>query len=289
MSKKIAFLLDTGSSYPPYDSDCYVLPMVINVTDDSKKDTSYFDNENLTRQELNGFLDKNLKMSTSQPIIGMIFDKLEELYKNYDLVIAIPLSKYLSSAYSTILSLKQEFGEDKLLVADINAMSISGNWFVKQVKEYLTKNDNEISQESLDKLAEHARAKTCGAVIVTDTQQLINGGRLKGVKGLIAKTLKLKLIVKFQGNLEFAAKDKTLEGAIDKTLDLIDEQIHFRKNGIKNVTILADLRDEKANLKFYEYAKKQIGVNIEFSTALLPGCVIVHTGRDTFSILIESK
>ena len=289
MSKKIAFLLDTGSSYQPYPSDCYVLPMIINVIDKQKNDKTYLDNETLKREELNCFLDENLKISTSQPIIGMIIEKLEELYKEYDLVIAVPFSKYLSSAFNTVLSLKQEFGEDKLLVANINAMSISGNWFVEYVKEYLKNHNDEITQEQLDKLAEEVRQKTCGAVIVTDTQQLINGGRLKGVKGIIAKTLKLKLVIKYQGNLEFAAKDKSLEGAIDKTLDLIDKEINFRKNGIKHVSIFADLRDEKSNQKFYDYAKKQIGENLEYSTALLPGCVIAHTGRDTFSILIEAK
>lgn len=285
---KVAFLLDTGSSYKINEADCFVVPMVINVDNKKGEENSYFDEQNLSRSELNAFLDNNYKISTSQPIIGMWIEKIEALLKDYDYVVAVPFSKELSSTYNTVLSLKQEFGDDKLLVADVNAMSISGNWLVKELKKYLDEH-NTLTQKKLDAITETIKHNLCGAVIVTDTQQLINGGRLKGIKGLIAKTLKLKLIIKYEGKLDFYGKDKTLEGAIDKTLDLINESNNFRSKGIKNIAIFADLRDDKENERYIHHVKKELANVPNFDLALLPGCVICHTGRDTFSILIESN
>lgn len=285
---KVAFLLDTGSSYKINEPDCFVVPMVITVDNKKGEENSYFDGQNLTRDELNAFLDNNYKLSTSQPIIGMWIEKIETLLKDYDCVVAIPFSKELSSTYNTVLSLKQEFGDDKLLVADVNAMSVSGNWLVKELKKYLTEHET-LNQKKLDAICETIRHNLCGAVIVTDTQQLINGGRLKGIKGLIAKTLKLKLIIKYQGKLDFFGKDKTLDGAIDKTLELINQENGFVSKGIKNIAIFADLRDDKDNEKYIEHVKKALAKVTNFDLALLPGCVICHTGRDTFSILIEAN
>lgn len=287
MKKKIAFLLDTGSSYNLNEPDCYIVPMVITV-EENGKEISYFDGENITRKELVSFLNEHKKVSTSQPVVGMVMEKIEDLLTKYDLIISVPFTKGLSSTYNTLLTLQKEYGEDKLLVADANEMSTSGNWLVKELKEHLNSVES-FTQADLDKFTSSVVKRLCGAVIVTDVNQLIAGGRLKGIKGLIAKTLKLKLVIKYEGNLEFSAKDKTLEGAINKTLDVINSRNNFRKKGIKNISIFADLSDKKENDKYIDYVKSIVGVDANYSDGLLPGCVIMHTGNDTFSILIEAN
>ncbi|GAA5414841.1 DegV family protein [Ureaplasma ceti] len=287
MNKKIAFLLDTGSSYKLHESDCFIVPIVINVKEENEE-KSYYDEETITRQELVHFLEQKRKVSTSKPVLGMIMDKLDELLETYDMVISIPLSKGLSSTYDTWLTLQKEYGEHRLLVADANTMSVSGNWLVQELKQHLATVD-QFDQDDLDELTDSIKQRTCGAVIVTDLSQLIAGGRLKGIKGLLARVLKLNLIIQYKGVLDFKDKDKSLESAIKKTLDIIDSENHFRTKGIKRISIFADLKDPKANETYTKLAQELINTDVPYSEGLLPGCVIMHTGVDTFSILIEAN
>lgn len=285
---KIAYLFDSGSNYEiKFENDCFVVPMVINIKENEKEST-YFDNEQISREKLEQLIDSNTPITTSQPVIGHLIETIDSIYKSYDVIIAIPFASALSSTYNCILNLQREYGKDKFLIANIDAMGITGNWFLQEVKEYVQTHAT-INQEEIDKLSNSFKANVCGSVIVTDTKRLILGGRLKGLKGLIAKTLKLKLIIKYKHNLEFKDKSLHLKDAIDKTLDIIDEDCEFRKYGIKRCSILPNLCSQEDNEKFYQYIIEKLNTKAYISKSLLPGCVICHTGCDTISILIESN
>lgn len=284
---KIAYLLDSGSSFNIFDEkDCYFVPMGITVTD-GNIEKNHFDDNNFNGDKLKEILAPKSIVKTSQPIIGQIICLIEDLLKSYDKIIIIPFSRHLSSTFNSVLSVQKQFGNDKVLVADINAMSIIGNWFVNDLKDYISKN-NDINQEILDFLSKNFREHQCGALIVNDSSRLISGGRLKGIKGLIVKTLKLKLIIKYDGKLEFANKAIHIQDAIDKALDIINETCKFYKNGIKRYAIFADLNDEKENKKYIEYVQSKLKTDY-FYIAKLPNCVQCHTGLNSFSILIESN
>ncbi|MDE5651519.1 MAG: DegV family protein, partial [Ureaplasma sp.] len=128
----------------------------------------------------------------------------------------------------------------------------------------------------------------CGALIISDSSYLIAGGRISGFKGLIVKTLKLKLIVKFQGGLDFANKSNNFLNAIDKSLEIIDEVVEYKKYGIKRYTIMTGLEDKEENEKNIRYIKSLLGNEDKCFLSELPGCVQCHTGPNNFSILIES-
>lgn len=288
---KIAFLFDSGSNFQVNkEKDCFVLPMVISVKQNGL-DTTYLDGVNIKRNELESLVNSGTTIHTSQPIIGQIIELIEDIYKTYDMIIAIPFAKSLSSTYNSILSFQNQYGKEKFLVADTNTMSITGNWFFYKLKDYLEKHKT-ITQEELDKLANEFKSKVCGAVIVTDTKRLIAGGRLKGIKGLIAKTLKLKLIIKFKESLEFKDKALHLKDAIDKTLDIIDKDCEFRKYGVKCASIAISMSENSSEEteKYYEYFIEKLNQeNVSISQMILPGCVICHTGTEYIAILIESN
>lgn len=288
---KIAFLFDSGSSFQiNKEKDCFVLPMVISVKQNGGE-TTYLDGVNIKREELESLVNSGAQIHTSQPIIGQIIEMIEDLYKTYDMIIAIPFAKSLSSTFNSILSFQKQYGPEKFLIADISAMSITGNWFFYQLRSYLEQHGT-ITQEQLNKLAEEFKQSSCGAVIVTDTKRLIAGGRLKGLKGLIAKTLKLKLIIKFKEALEFKDKSLHLKDAIDKTLNIIDKDCQFRKYGIKQAAIVISMSNSTLDddEKYYEYFVEKLNQEgVTVSKFVLPGCVICHTGTEHVAILIEAN
>lgn len=284
---KIAYLLDTGSSYNiGSNPDCFFVPMIIDIID-NKTTRSYKDQIDITNLELNEILLDKKSVRTSQPTVGSIMEKAKELFEKYDKIIAIPFSSALSSTYSTFLSLKKEYGDDKFLVADANTMSITGNWLVSDLKKYI-ESKGDINQEQLDNITRRICQSQCGALIISDSSYLISGGRISGFKGLIIKTLKLKLIVKFQGGLQFADKSNNFLNAIDKSLQVIDEAIEYKKYGIKRYTIMSSLQNKEDTERNINYIKSLLGNEDKYYVSELPGCVQCHSGPNNFSILIES-
>lgn len=285
---KIAYLFDSGSSYKIQNQDdCFVVPMTIEVQNGHESQI-YLDSVNITRVELEKVLNSSAIVRTSQPPLGHIIETIDNIYKQYDLIIAIPFSEHLSSTFNTILGLQKEYGKDRFLVANTNAMSITGNWFLDDLKEYIAKNKT-INQEQLDELAAKVRKNQCGVVIVADTKRLIAGGRLKGIKGLIAKTFKFKLIIKYKGSLDFKDKSINTKEAIDKALAVLDADCGYSNHGIKRFSILANLENENYNDELSNYVVEKLNTLVKNEKALLPDCVIAHTGPNTFSILIESN
>lgn len=155
------------------------------------------------------------------------------------------------------------------------------------IDDYL-KSHKTIDQTTLNKITENIKNNQCGGVIISDTKRLLIGGRLKSFKNLVIKTLKLKLIIKFKGDLEFSDKSISLKDSVDKLLKIINDNCEFKKYGIKNCSIMADLNNHKINNELLEYTINKLSDN-KIENSLLPGCVICHTGTDTFSILIESN
>ena len=137
---KIAYLLDTGSSYNiSGESDCFFVPMIIDIVDKNLTH-SYKDQIDITNVELSKILSNKKTVRTSQPTIGSIMEKATEIFQEYEKIIAIPFSSALSSTYSSFLTLQNEYGKDKFLVADANTMSITGNWLVSDLKKYIESN-----------------------------------------------------------------------------------------------------------------------------------------------------
>ncbi len=289
MSKKIAFILDTGSSYKLINnnySDCYLIPINICINQNNK-DTTYKEDVDISREEIYKLIDNGANIKTSQPSIGSIITLMKNISSKYDLIICIPFSKQLSNTYNTFLSCAKQVDKNKFIVLDSHPMSITGNWLVDEIIN-LNKSGVDINQKMLDKLAKIYRENQCGTVIVNDLRQLIAGGRLTGIKGLLAKALKLKLSIMYRGDLNLCAKDLTIEGAICKSLDEINKKIKYTKNGIKKLVVFPDLKSKDENEKCIKLLKNKLKIDsVEF--ALLPTSVVVHTGTNTFSYIIETK
>ena len=126
-SKKIGFLLDTASSYNLKNKEnCCVLPINIFIEENGKENI-YNEEENITREEVYNFINNGNKIKTSQPILGVILEKMNEMIAKYDLVIAIPFSKHLSNTFSTIKTCANQIDKNKIVVLDSHPMSITGN------------------------------------------------------------------------------------------------------------------------------------------------------------------
>lgn len=286
--EKIAFFVDTGSYYSNKKLDnVFVIPISIIVSDNNEV-KYYNDSLDIDRNELEKFLESSKQVSTSQPNIIQVEEKIKESLLGYDKVIFIPLSRHLSGFYNTLLNLKKNNFKDKLILLDSESVGIDGYWIIEELLVLIKEQKIEITQESLNNYVNKRKAKICGSVIVANINQLIKGGRLKGWKATVAKTLKMKLTIKFQGDLQFYSKDLNLDIAISKTLKMIDSENHFMTRGIKNISIMNDLKNKEFGNELISKILKLLKLD-SYTPSLLPGCIISHVGTDTFSILIEAN
>ena len=85
--------------------------------------------------------------------------------------------------------------------------------------------------------------------------------------------------------------DKTpnLSIAIDKLLDIINDQNQWRTNGIKNIVILTDLENESQINSLKTSLQEKIQQDVEIKVSYLPGCIYAHVGLNNFAILIEAN
>lgn len=282
--KKIAVILDSGSNYQNKHDDVYVLPMQVFIKDKDGVEKSFLDDEKFERKELIEALNNKQDISTSMASPGLLLNLLEKIKDEYEHIVILPLSKYLSGFYENCKSLTKEY--DNVIVIDGKCVGISGNWLAHMIIDYVNKKNTIVGlQEYVDKITE----KTCGVVIVGDLTQLKKGGRISSFKSLIASAIKLKLIVKFDGQLSYVAKDLTWTGAINKSLELIDKQIKYSTRGIAHISIFNELNNESEGVKLVEYTKEALKLKVNDEPSLLPKCVIAHTGANSFSILIQAK
>lgn len=281
--KKIAIILDSGSNYENKHDDVYVLPMQVFIKGKDNIEKSYLDDEKFDRKELINALNNKEDISTSMVSPGLLLNLIEEIKDQYEHIIILPLSKHLSGFHESCVSLTKEY--ENVKVIDGKCVGISGNWLTPMIMEYVEKHGVNKLQEYVDEITN----KTCGVVIVGDLTQLKKGGRISSFKALIAATIKLKLIVKFDGKLSYVAKDLTWKGAIKKSLELIDNQIKYSTRGVAHVSIFNELNNDAEGIELVEYTNKLIKSKVKFEPSLLPKCVIAHTGSNSFSILIQTK
>ena len=119
---KVAILTDTNSGIftPDENAGLFVLPMPNVIGDDT-----YYEGENLSEKELCQFMEQGEKVTTSQPPIGMLMDKLDSiLAAGYEEVVYIPMSSSMSSSCQTASLVANEYG-GKVHVADNHRISVT--------------------------------------------------------------------------------------------------------------------------------------------------------------------
>ncbi len=292
--KKYCFLMDTAGDPECVNvcEDTQVMPfsMIIN---DGTEEKIYDDWYGISREQILETLDKGYDLKTSQAPYGKLYDKVENLLKEYEIVVCFSITKEFSGTYQSLLnikkSLEETYGKNRIIVLDTRAISVITTEECKLVKELLDAGKNaEYIEDQIKLLNKHVIGLTC----ITNATQLVKGGRLKGLKALLVKALNLKLVIKYQdGKLEYADKSKNLPGAIDKSFEIAEKEMNFKKYPPKTVYIFSDLVDKNETAKMTEYLKLKFNQyeNVEFIEGhSLPNAVVAHLGNHSFTFILFS-
>ncbi len=191
----------------------FVVPMPFLIDDGE-----YFEDINLSQADFYEKLKNNANVSTSQPIVGDLLALWDDVLKDYDEIVHIPMSSGLSKSMETARALSKDY-EGKVHVVDNQRISVTQKQSVydairmvkdgktaAEIKEYLeaTKSDSSI-------------------YIMVDTMKYLKkGGRVTPAAALIGTMLKLKPVLQIQGDkLDKYAIAKTLNNAKTTMIEAI--------------------------------------------------------------------
>ena len=202
-----------------------VLPMPFYIDD-----KMYYEDIDLTQEQFYEKLTQGGEIKTSMPLVGDVTDKWDELLKEYDEIVYIPMSSGLSSSCENAIMLAREF-EGKVYVVDNQRISVTQR---QSVEDAMMMRDKGMSGEEIVDVLMREKLESSIYITVDTLKYLKKGGRITPAAAAIGTVLNLKPVLQIQGEkLDAFAKVRGWKAAKKTMLDAIDKDIHSRFAGEK--------------------------------------------------------
>lgn len=285
---KTAIVTDSNSGITQQQAkaipDLFVLPMPFMIDGET-----YFEDINLTQEEFYKSLAQNSDISTSQPSPEDVTGLWEQVFKEYEEIVHIPMSSGLSGSCQTAVMLSEEYDgyvqvvnnqrisvTQRQSVLDALQMAQAGK-SAKQIKQYL----------------EETKFESSIYIMVDTLKYLKKGGRITPAAAALGTLLKLKPVLQIQGDkLDAFAKARTVKQAKAIMIEALRSDISNRFGGFteeKGVWIQAAYSGslESAN-EFIEQVKDEFpGYEIHVDPLSLS--VACHIGPGALAVATTKK
>ncbi len=213
---KIAVDSDSNSGITPQEAKelgVYILPMPFFINQET-----YYEGENLTQEQFYEKLKDGCDISTSMPSVASVTDLWEELLKEYDEIVHIPMSSGLSSSFETAHMLANDY-EGKVFVVNNQRISVTQRLSVTDAKELA---DMGKSASEIKEILEREKLESSIYIMVDTLTYLKKGGRITPATAALGTLLRLKPVLQIQGEkLDAFAKARTVKQAKTIMMDAI--------------------------------------------------------------------
>ncbi len=254
---KVAIITDSNSGITPDEAKelgITVIPMPFLINGEE-----YFEEINLNQAQFYEKLLAGADVSTSQPSIYNIVEIWENLLKDYDEIVHIPMSSGLSASCETARNFASNYN-GKVQVVDNKRISITQKQSVKDAIKLANegKNAKEI-KEYLEKTSMDASIY----IMLTTLKYLKKGGRLTPAAAAIGSLLRIKPVLQIQGaKLDKFTQVLSVNQGKSRMIAQIKKDIQNRfgdylKKGKLQIG-MAYTMDREACLKFKEEAEAEL-------------------------------
>ena len=142
--------------------------------------------KNSFEKQLNG-----AEIFTSQPVVGNVKELWDQILKDYDEIVHIPMSSGLSGSCQTAMMLAQEY-DNRVFVVDSQRISVTQKYDVIDAKRLADQGKS--GQEISDILTEN-KLNASIYITVNTLDYLKKGGRITPAAALLGGMLKIKPIL----------------------------------------------------------------------------------------------
>jgi len=284
---KIVVIADSNSSITQADATklgIHVLPMPFFV--DEKL---YFEDIDLTQDGFYEKLKSGSDVSTSQPSPANLVELWDDLLKDYDEIVHIPMSSGLSASCETATGLAQEY-DGKVQVINNQRIATTQKSSALDALDLIKAGKN---AKEIKEILENEKLESSIYIMVDTLEYLKKGGRITPAAALIGTVLKLKPVLQIQGaKLDAFAKARSQKLAKKIMLDAMKNDFETRfsdavAKGNMRLGVCHSANEEEAQIFAKEIA--QAFPSIEIEIAPLPLSISCHIGPGSLAITSAKK
>lgn len=279
---KIAIVTDSNSGITQDQAKelgIRVLPMPFNIGE-----KTYFEDIDLTQQQFYDMLGDGENIATSQPSPESVLNLWDELLKDYDEIVHIPMSSGLSGTCDTAKMLASDYDE-RVWVVDNQRISVTQRQSTLDAMNLAKKG---FSGKEIHDILERERRESSIYIMVDTLKYLKKGGRITPAAAALGTLLRLKPVLQIQGKkLDAFAKARTVKQArtimIDAMKKDLAERIGKSARGEKVYLSIAHTQNEELARDFREEIKKDFPEH-DIYIAPLSLSVACHIGPGALAV-----
>ena len=285
---KIAVVTDSNSGITQAQAKemgITVLPMPFMIDGET-----YYEDITLTQEQFYQRLKDNSDISTSQPTPDSIMKLWDELLKEYDQIVHIPMSAGLSGSCATAMMLAGEDEyEGNVFVVDNHRISVTQ---YQSVKDAMMLADMGMDGAQIRKRLEETAADSVIFITVDTLKYLKKGGRITPAAAALGTLLRIKPVLIILGEkLDSFAKARTMKQAKTMMMNAIqkelDERLH--DSGCKDCHLaIAHTDNEEAALEFQKEVKERFS-DADVYMAPLSLSIACHIGPGSLAVTATRK
>lgn len=282
---KIAIVTDSNSGITQAQAKelgVAVLPMPFMINDQD-----YFEDINLTQEQFYEMLGDGADISTSQPSPEAVMNLWDELLKEYDEIVHIPMSSGLSGSCQSAHMLAQDY-DGKVEVVNNKRISVTQLQSVLDAKALAQQGK---TAKEIKEFLEEDKYNSSIYIMLDTLYYLKKGGRITPAAAAIGTMLKLKPVLTIQGDkLDAFAKARTTNQGKSMMMNAIKNDIETRFGGFENVILqIAHSHNEEAALTFKREVEEAFpGQKVEFVYPLSLS-VSCHIGPGSLALAVCKK
>lgn len=222
---KIAVLTDSNSGITQdmaKELGVSVLPMPVYINE-----KLYFEDVTLTQEQFYNFLEMGVNVHTSQPSPGDVMERWDELLKDYDEIVHIPMSSGLSSTCenSIMLARNDEYA-GRVFVVDNQRISVTMLQSVLDAKKMAAQG---MDGAEIKKRLEDTKLDSSIYISVDTMEYLKKGGRVTAAAAGIATILNIKPVLQIQGGkLDQYSKARGMKSAKKDMIKALKQDLEGR-------------------------------------------------------------
>ncbi|MDY3017666.1 DegV family protein [Blautia sp.] len=192
--RKIAIVTDSNSGITQDEGrslGVFVLPMPFYINE-----VMYLEGITLSQDEFYERLQKDETISTSQPSPGEVCGMWDNLLKEYDEIVHIPMSSGLSASCETAMGLARDY-DGKVQVVDNQRISVTQR---QSVLDALALAEAGKNASEIREILEAEKLESSIYITLETLKYLKKGGRITPAAAAIGTVLNLKPVLQIQGD-----------------------------------------------------------------------------------------
>ncbi|UOR11665.1 DegV family protein [Halobacillus amylolyticus] len=235
---------------------------------------SYQEEVDITTEDFYDMVKENHELpKTSQPSTGLMKEKLEELARDYDAVVAIHLSSGISGTYQGMIAAGNMVEDIDFHVFDSEISCLMQGFYALEAAELAS---NGGTPEQIVRRLQEMKSSMQAYFMADDLSHLHRGGRLNGAQAFVGSLLQVKPVLHFvDTKIVPFEKIRTRKKALKRILTLFGEDIN-REGTFQASVIHANRSQEAQQIK---HAIEEQYDNVEVTVSYFGPVIGTHLGE----------